>query len=129
MALNIPADPLDKYGDSPLLIAAKKGKTDIAAVLLAAKSDPNVRARHGTRLSLSLSLPLPLSSLCRSISISRTPICPRLLSLSDCGEFALTAVGDVCVFVCEGECVRVSVCERASVCTRVCASVVGSVCL
>lgn len=32
VAKNIPTDPVDKYGDLPLLLAAKKGNRDIAMV-------------------------------------------------------------------------------------------------
>ena len=47
MSKSIPADPLDKYGDAPLLIASRKGSHDIVSVLIKAKCDINIRARTG----------------------------------------------------------------------------------
>ena len=59
MAKNIPTDPVDKYGDLPLLLAAKKGNRDIAMVRAKGRGGErgfgsDSRGRKRGRVSLTL---------------------------------------------------------------------------
>ena len=61
-AKNIPADPMDKFGDCPLLMAAKKGSHDIATVLL--KVYYHIAFHH--------TLPCPVLMVCAVLGQSRS---------------------------------------------------------